>query len=91
MLTFTNKKRSKKIPKNGPFVKKGFLYSLFGGKVVNHESVREALDSAARCGCGTDCCNNVVYRTDRITGEVYVESIENGSVVLRTKAAFDAL
>lgn len=91
MLSFITKNRGKKIPKNGPFVKRGFLYTLSRGKQVVQESLREALDISSRCGCGTDCCNNVVYRTDRVTGTVYVESIENGSVVLRTKADFEAL
>lgn len=41
------------------------------------------------CDCGVDCCKNVIYLKDVVTGVASVLYIEDGELTIKTKSEFD--
>ncbi len=64
---------------------KGLMWKLSNNKREPIEDLSDGLKVLADCGCGLDCCNNVIVLRDLETGEVVEVSVENGVLVVTSR------
>ena len=61
-----------------------------GGKPIETFTELERENLKYTCDCGVDCCKNVIFLKDVVTGEASVLYIEDGELTIKTKAEFEA-
>ena len=60
------------------------------GKPIETFTELERKNLDYTCDCGIDCCKNVIFLKDVVTGEASVLYIEDGELTIKTKAEFEA-